>query len=201
MPEGHAMMLTCEWWLSAFLMGLGIHLIALHLKPRLDQLGGWLSRSWATRNQGCARARQKRIDALKRSRDAKIEATIEEFRLRLSSLQWIFVACLSLLILILLSPNFKQPTYEVVLWVVFAFVTSLFGVKNILKGNTVRLEVVEAQKPELKPQVKRVEQLQHVEEVQLDEEALPAEDEMEQLMRQLFNENAKINIRDVGRVD
>jgi hypothetical protein len=92
--EGHATIFSREWWITVFLVGLGIHLLASYLKPRLDQIGGWFSRSWANRNEVRAKARQKRIETFKRSRMAQANATTEEFRAHLAGLERMGLALL-----------------------------------------------------------------------------------------------------------
>jgi hypothetical protein len=86
MTEGHATLFTREWWITVFLVGLGIHLCAQYLKPRLDQIGGWFSRSWATRNKRRAHERQVRIDQLRRDETARWLVVQKEFRRRLQGL-------------------------------------------------------------------------------------------------------------------
>jgi hypothetical protein len=83
-------LLSRDWWLSVFVVGLGINLIASYLRPQLDRMGGWVSGSWAGRNQRRARERSARgltcTDATRRPRWA---AGQHELRCRIRSLEFL----------------------------------------------------------------------------------------------------------------
>jgi hypothetical protein len=85
MSESQVSLFSGNWWLTVFFVGLGIHLIAAYVKPRLDRLGGWTSRSWANRNERRTHERQVRIDRLRRDETARWAAGHHELRLRIRS--------------------------------------------------------------------------------------------------------------------
>lgn len=86
MNEGSAPLFSGTWWLTVFTVGLGIHLVASYLKPLLDQVGGWVSRSWAARSEKRSRERADRIAKLRCDEKARQQAILREFRYRLRSL-------------------------------------------------------------------------------------------------------------------
>src|SRR5450759_5203132 len=101
MGEGHVSMFSREWWIAVALVGVVIHLTASYLKPRLDQIGGWLSRSWANRNALRAKERQERIEQLKEDTEARREATEEEFRELLHGIAMLLAGCVCFIPLLL----------------------------------------------------------------------------------------------------
>jgi|ERR1700730_448218 len=159
MAEAHATIFSREWWITVFLVGLAIHLLASYLKPRLDQIGGWFSRSWANRNEARAKARQKRIDALKRSPRAKANATTEEFRARLAGIERIAVALMCFMLLVVLATIFPNPPPEwVYLVLVIGAAISLFlSFYEFSKANNLTTEMREAEKQKLEAQKKQLE--------------------------------------------
>lgn len=106
------LILSRQWWLSVFLVGIGIHLCASYLKPRLDKLGGWVSRSWATRNAVVAKERCERIDKLTRSRKTRLDAVTEEFRALLSGLMWMGLCCSSYLLALFPVPSSSSDSHK-----------------------------------------------------------------------------------------
>jgi hypothetical protein len=159
MAEAHATMFTREWWITVFLVGLGIHLLASYLKPRLDQIGGWFSRSWANRNKARAKERQKRIDTLKQSPRTKADAITEEFRARLAGLERLTVALMSFMLLVVLATVFPHPRpvgldLAITIAAAIAFFLSL---NEFSKANNLNSERREAQKQKLEAQNKQVE--------------------------------------------
>ncbi|SRR6266567_711338 len=159
MAEGHATLFTREWWITVFLVGLAIHLLASYLKPRLDQIGGWFSRSWANRNEARANARQKRIDALKLSPRAKANATTEEFRARLAGIERIAVALMCFVLLIVLATVFPhiQPNGLHVAVTIGAAIAFLLSLNEFSKANNLDSEAREAEKQQLEAEKKRLE--------------------------------------------
>lgn len=87
-------MWSVEWWTGVVVVGVGVHLLAAYLKPRLDRVGGWLSRSWAARNEKRTRARLARIDLLKRDDGARLAASFGEIRYRVRSVQFLLLSVL-----------------------------------------------------------------------------------------------------------
>jgi hypothetical protein len=129
--ESSAPILSREWWLTVVVVGLGIHLLASYLKPRLDQAGGWFSRSWALRNEKRKRERQARIEVLKSNEDARRKAQMDEFRHRLDVLRhssyWI-IAGLTMILSWLLkgSPERGLPvSFYTVVFCISAGVSSV----------------------------------------------------------------------------
>lgn len=157
MAEAHATIFSREWWITVFLVGLGIHLLASYLKPRLDQIGGWFSRSWASRNEARAKERQIKIDALKRSRTAKANATTEEFRARLLSLQWIAFSIVGFLVIIVDALFPYRPKWDAAVFLIIAILLVFLGVNALAKGNNIHSEMLEAENQEREAAKKQLE--------------------------------------------
>jgi hypothetical protein len=90
---------TGEWWITVVVAGVVINILAAYLKPRLDQIGGWFSRSWTSRTKRRAHERQVRIDRLARDETARWAAAQEEIRSRfqeLSALGLMILLCMFL---------------------------------------------------------------------------------------------------------
>jgi hypothetical protein len=79
-------LLSREWWVSVFVVGLVIHLLASYLKPQLDRMGGWVSKSWATRNKRLSDDRRVRIAVYLHNETERSAAAFRELRLRILSL-------------------------------------------------------------------------------------------------------------------
>ncbi len=145
MAEGHATLFTREWWITVFLVGLGIHLCASYLKPHLDQIGGWFSRSWATRNKTRAHERRVRIDRLRCDETARWVAAQVEIRQRLQALTaltfvivlGLFLAGLEYLRHIQAPIPIRAEVLETVL-LLFILVTTLAGMT--LQGRATNIE-------------------------------------------------------------
>ena len=158
MAEGHATLFTREWWITVVLVGLGIHLLASYLKPRLDQIGGWFSRSWAARNEAHAKELQERIDQLKRSRTARVNATTEEFRARLSGIQWAVLSLVSFILVVLVGtlprPHSKWLDIVTLLLGGLAFTLAINDYRNAIYF---RIEMLQAEKQQLEAEKKKIE--------------------------------------------
>lgn len=72
--------------------GVAVHLLAAYLKPRVDRIGAWTSRSWSTRSEKLARLRLARITELRRDETAKLMAIAGELRCRIRATQFMFLA-------------------------------------------------------------------------------------------------------------
>lgn len=80
MNEAPAHLLSLEWWLTVVVVGIGVHLAASYLKPRLDKAGGWFSKTWAMRSKKRAYERQLRVALLRGSESRRLMAAQEEMR-------------------------------------------------------------------------------------------------------------------------
>ena len=157
--EGHATIFSREWWITVFLVGLAIHLLASYLKPRLDQIGGWFSRSWASRNGARAKARQKRIDTFKQSRRARANATIEEFRAHLGGLKWMGMALTLFVLFAVLAivvPHPKANVLDLAI-IIFATIGVFLSLNEFSKANNLYGEMREAEKQKLDAKKKQLE--------------------------------------------
>lgn len=158
MAETQATIFSREWWITVALVGVGIHLAASYLKPRLDQIGGWFSGSWANRNAARSKARQERIERFKNSAEEVRDATEEEFRdILYAILMAVFggIAFISLLL--------PGSTRHSVLNAGFDIGTGIIGLLLIvlaltfaIKANASRIEVLEARKDVLMQEMERI---------------------------------------------
>ncbi|MHB8218179.1 MAG: hypothetical protein ACYDDS_19060 [Candidatus Sulfotelmatobacter sp.] len=135
MAEGHTTLFTREWWITVFLVGLVIHLLASYLKPRLDQAGGWFSRSWATRNKRHAHERQLRIDRLRSDETARWVARQEEIRYHLRALKALAFTILMVVFLFyfeyLRHISTPFPVHAKILYVLMVFIAFITPFESI----------------------------------------------------------------------
>jgi hypothetical protein len=160
MAEDAIPMFTRQWLFSVLLVGLLIHLLASYLRPWLDRIGGWLSRSWSNRNRLRAEARQERIEKFKRSRMARWEATVDEFRALLSAVALTGFACTCLLAVGLTfiipqhHPNPRTIDIVDVFLLVSGFGCVLFAADSWRTATFIRIEMILATKQQLESQMK-----------------------------------------------
>ena len=159
MSEAPAHLLSLEWWLTVVVVGIGVHLAASYLKPRLDKAGGRVFRAWATHNAERARKRQLRVELLRSSESRRLMAAQENMHHLLTAVLLgvlTVVALLSSFFLTYLiqvmmtiaqpSPSPYPPRISMLplLLLLIAFVFSIRAINNLVEAKKIASELGEA---------------------------------------------------------
>jgi hypothetical protein len=128
MSEGSGRLWSREWWLSAVLIGVAVHLLASYLKPRIDLIARRATLWWATRSQDRRVERAKRIRFLQLNFEDRMAARLAGLQLRLSSIEsQMFMVAFAFLSLFAL----KQATFPYWVSVVCMGLAMMYGSLSI----------------------------------------------------------------------
>jgi len=148
-------MLSIEWLMSVVVVGVAVHLLAAYVKPRLDRLGSWASRSWAARSERRQQSRMARIALLKASERARFDTAVHELRCRirathfiLSSFVFVGFAGTTIAIAPVVIPTVTLARIVFGVFGVLAVLTLLLALDDHVEAMQTQSEMREAAEPD-----------------------------------------------------